>query len=436
MQNEVAEMLELVQLGELEEEVEKLENILPIPIHDEDYLSDLPNILEENPEEIAQLMGNFDLMINILEEAKTIEEISTVVAEQSIQVRDCYTQNMKTIHEQTKPFEKSVRSLQLLYENAGSKANVFILPIDKNKFASAATPKHFNAMRDYLETQFKKYKMEDSPFYITYVGNIGSKSAIQKMAKVAMETRALAILDIKELRNPKAAIEYAKRHGLTGIAASLGHVVIPATYGFKQGVSDVKYFEAMDGKLKAEYQKMAVPMACAFIGRMMGETPGNVITGLEAEAIEGIDGVKMQYDKERDNSEQLTNSGLVMVLNSGHIAGSSTLNKSNNRDLNKFDKIDIANALLKDLVQFCNNKAHGKWGKKEKRGLEKEIIHYLNGRIKAGLIEPGSSIDELYYDTQDEQVHIKVTILFKDIMDKFEIELSGKKGNIELQNEA
>ena len=157
--------------------------------------------------------------------------------------------------------------------------------------------------------------MEDSPFYITYVGNIGSKSAIQKMAKIAMETRALAILDIKELRNPKAAVEYAKRNGLTGITPSLGHVVIPATYGFKQGVSDVKYFESMDGKLKAEHQKMAVPMACAFIGRMMGENPGNAITGLEAEAIGGIDGVKMQYDKERDNSEQLSDSGLVMVLN-------------------------------------------------------------------------------------------------------------------------
>ena len=436
MQNETLEILELVQLGDLEEEVEKLENILPLPINDEDYLSDLPNILEDDPEDIAQMIGNFDLMIKILEEAKTIDDISTVVAEQSIQVRECYTQNMKAIHEETKPFEKSVRSLQLLYENAGGKANVFILPINKEKFASAANPKHFDAMRDYLEIQFKKYKMEDSPFYITYVGNIGSTSAIQKMAKIAMDTRALAILDIKELRKPKAAIEYAKRHGLTGIAPSLGHVVIPATYGFKQGVSDVKYFEAMDGKLKAESQKMAVPMACAFIGRMMAETPGNAITGLEAEAIEGIDGVKMQYDKERDNSEQLTDSGLVMILNSGHVVGSSTLNKSNNRDLNKFDKVDIANALLKDLVQFCNNKAHGKWGNKEKRSLEREITNYLNGRIKADLIEPDSSIEELYYDTNDEQVHIKVTILFKDIVDKFEIELSGKKGNIELQNEA
>ena len=84
MQNEANEMLELIDLKELEEEIEILENVLPIAIHDEDYRSDLPNILEEDPEEIAQLIGNFDLMIKILEDAKTIDDISAVVAEQSL----------------------------------------------------------------------------------------------------------------------------------------------------------------------------------------------------------------------------------------------------------------------------------------------------------------------------------------------------------------
>ena len=348
MQTETIEILELFKLEELglEEEIEILENILPIPVHDEDYRTELPDIIEGDPEEIAQLLGNFDLMIKILEEAKTIDDVSTVVAEQSVQVRTCYTQNMKTIHEKTKPFEKSVRSLQLLYENADSKANVFIMPVAENKFANAASPKHFKAFEDYLETQFKKYKMDDSPFYITYVGNIGGKSAIQKMAKAAMKTRALAVRDIKEHRNPTAAIDYAKRQSLKGTAPSLGHVVIPATFGYKQGAFDVKYYENLDGQLIAENQKMSVPLACAFIGRMLGETPGNSITGLEAESIIGLDGVKMQYGRERDNSTELADVGLVMVLDTGHIQGSTTLNKSNNQDLTKFERYCVVDLIV------------------------------------------------------------------------------------------
>lgn len=434
MQHEPVEYLELEMLVELEDEMDVLEAILPCPIHDADYRSDLPNMLVDEPEEMAQLAGNFDLMIKILEEADSIENIDSVVAQLNVEVRECYESNMKTVYEQTKPYEKNIRALQLLYENADGKAEVYLLPVKKEKFADAASPKHFNLMQEYLEKQFYKFKMDNSPFYITYIGDIGSKSAIQKMAKVALKTRALAVLDIKEMSSAKAVMDYSKRIGLTGIPASLGHVVIPATWAYKKGAEEIKYYTDASGKLKSEKQKMTIPLAGAFIGRLLGENPGVFITGLEAEPIVGIDGVKMKYSKERIDAKSLDECGLNMVLDSGHIQGSTTTNKSNNADLRKFTKVDVANALLKDLVQFCNNKAYGKWGNKQKRAFKNEITIYLNGRYKAELIDNGWNINHIQYDKAEEVVDIDITIPFFEVADDFNISLGGPKGGIDVQN--
>lgn len=425
--------LEMLHFEELEEEMETLENIMPMPLHDEDYRGELLEQLEEEPEEIAKLMGNFDLMIQLLENSESVEDVEQAVSSMNVAVRNCYEGNMKAVFEKTKPYERSIRALQLLYENAESSKEVYIMPVKADKFADAANPKHFKAMQKYLRQQFFKFEMDNSPFYISYIGNIGSASAIQKMAKVAELTRAIAFLDLKEQKTAAAAIAYAKKIGLTGISASLGHVVVPATYGYKNGAKEVQITQLADGTYQRKERKMSVALAPAMIGRLMGEIPGEYITGLEAEPINGLDGVKTQYDEERNDAEELDEAGLNMILDSGHIQGSTTANKSGDNDLRKFAKVDVANALLKDIAQFCNNKAFSKWGKKNAKAFEKEIMTYLNRQYKRGVIGPGWEIASIEYDEAEETVNIEIYINFHEVADKFTIGISGKQKQLEAE---
>jgi len=423
--------LELLHFEELEEEMEILENIMPLQIHDEDYRSDLPELLEEYPEDVAQLMGNFDLMIQILENSKSVEDVDKAVTELNVEVRNCYEGNMKTVFEKTKPYEKSIRALQLLYENAEGSKEVYIIPVKATKFADAANPEHFKAMEQYLRTQFFKFKMDNSPFYISYIGDIGKGAAVKKMASIAELTRCLAFLDIKPCKTVEEVVAYSKKIGLTGIDASLGHVVVPATRGFKNGVKDIQISKNDKGIYERKEQKMIVPLAAAMIGRLMGETPGEYITGLEKKGIIGVDGVTMQYREETNQAGDLDDAGLIMILDDGAIQGSTTANKSGDSDLRKFAKVDVANALLKDIAQFCNNKAFSKWSKENAKAFEKEIMKYLNRQYKRGIIGQGWEIGKIEYDQAEEAVDIEIYIEFHEVADKFTIGISGKMEKLE-----
>ena len=433
MQNK---LVELFEFDPFEDIFDEIEGFMPTisNITDESSRQNLTDILE-NEVEKEEMVCTFELLANILENSSTVEDVAANVDTTYQQVMETYEGNIKVIFEQTKPFEKTIRSLNLLYENAGGEADVFILPVNAAKFADSANPKHFDLMRKHLKQKFYAWKMEDSPFYMTYIGDIGSKSAMDKMAEIAFETRALAIVDTKELSSVKAIIDHAKRLQIKGISAKLGHLVIPGSWVYALGAKDVQFVEDDQGKLRRIEKKMAVPTACSLVGKLLDVRPGVYISGLEGDAIIGIDGVKLNYEMERIDSKELEKVGLLQIEAHGHIQGSTTANDSNNADLRKFPKVDTANALLKDLIQFCNNKAFSKWGEKQKKGFQREIEIYLNRRMKQELIE-GYEINNISYDPNEENVDIDLTVFFFEVADEFDINLHGPQAGIDLKSDS
>lgn len=436
--SEATQSLETVELLEFDpfmDVFEEVENFLPsiANITDDSSRQNLPEILENELEQ-EEMVSTFELLANILEHSNSVEDVAVNVDATYQQVKETYEENVMVIFEKTKPFEKTIRSLNLLYENAGGEADVYILGVNEQKFADSANPKHYEAMRKYLKEKFYAWRMEDSPFYITYVGDIGSKSAMDKMAEIAYETRALAIVDTKEMSSVKSVIDHAKRLQIKGIPAKLGHLVIPSTWVYALGAKDVKFVRDKEGKLRRVESKMAVPTSSSLVGKLLDVRPGVYITGLEADAIIGADGVKLNYELERIESKELDKVGLVQIERHGHIQGATTANNSNNADLRKFPKVDTANALLKDIVQYCNNKAFSKWGEKYKRAFKREIEIYLNRRMKHELIE-GYRIDNISYDQHEENVDIDITVFFFEVADEFDINLHGPQGGIDVKKE-
>ncbi|NUO02689.1 MAG: hypothetical protein HUU01_18940 [Saprospiraceae bacterium] len=426
---------ELLDFEPILEGLETLGNVFPTitVTFDEDARHDLPGLLSDALE-AEDIYAKFSMLANLLESTENVDDIQAKIDETYQAVQQQYEANMQAVFAQTKPFEKIARSLNLLYMNAGGEAKVAIIPVSASKFADSANPKHFEAMRHYMRKQYYRWMMEDSPFYITYIGDIGSKSAMDMMAMAAEETRALAILDIREMSSAKAVIDFSDRVKIAGIPAHLAHLVIPGTWVYAHGAFDVDYVEE-NGRLRRIEKQMAVPTSCALIGKLLEVRPGVYITGLEKSAIVGINGVKVAYDLERIEAKQWDERGLIQIEPHGHIQGAATANKSNNYDLRKFPKVDIANALLKDLVQYCNNKSYSKWGGKHCREFQREIEIYLNRRMKHDLIE-GYAINKIEYDTYDENVEIDISIQFFEVADEFDIKLHGSKNEVDVKKKA
>lgn len=429
------ELQQLLNTAPLEEELETLEYVLPELRHtrDEDARHDLPGMLRDRHEK-EEILSKFDLLALLLETAVSVDEIAAKVDETYQAEKERYEENMQAVFAQTKPFEKTIRSLNLLYENATGDTNVFVMSVNSARFADSANPKHFDEFRHHLRQKFYAWMMDDSPFYISYIGDIGSKSAMDKMAMIAQETRALAVVDIKEMDNAKKVVDYANRMKIAGIPAHLAHLVTLGTWVNALNAFDVDFVRDEEGRLQRREKQMAVPAAGAFIGKMMSVPPGYYITGLEQSAILGINGVKVAYDLQRIEAKAWDECGLIQIEPYGHIMGAATANKSNNYDLRKFPKVDVANSLLKDLVQFCNNKAYSKWGEKQKREFKREIEIYLNRRIKHELIE-GFEVNKIEYDQHEENVNIEITIHFFEVADEFDINLHGPKGLIDFKKQ-
>ncbi len=420
---------DILELKVLPDSVETFELIIPEDIYEDEFRRDLPTKLE-NTSEIGGMIAKMKLLAEILENTDSLESIAAKVDDLYQEVNDCYEANMEVVFKELKPFERTVRSLSLLYQNAGGEAPVYILPVDANKFADSDNPKHFEIMRAFLRKQYFKFKMENSPFYIGYIGEIG-KTGIQQMAGIAHLTQALSILDLEPKSSVKAAINSAKQLAITGLSAKFGHLVIPGTWVYANGAIEYTFdWDENQHFQKRDKTKMAVPAAPIIIGKMLSAAPGDDIASLEADPMIGIDGVTVKYNEERNDAKAMDEAGLVMIEPNGYIEGTSTCNKSGNADLRKFPKVDTANALLKDLVQFCNNKANAKWGKKEQQAFQKEVESYLNRRMKQELIE-GYQIERIEYDTEEETVNIDISVIFYEVADTFEIHLHGPKRGID-----
>lgn len=417
------------------EGLEALENVFPAisATYNEDARRDLPALLHD-PHDAEDIYIKFSTLLTLWESCGSVSDLARLVDETYQAVREQYEENMQAVFAQTKPVERTIRSLNLLYLNAGGDAQTAVMPVSAAKFADSANPKHFEGLRHYLRQKFYAWMMDDSPFYITYIGDIGSKSAMDLMAMAAQETRAIAVLDIREMSSAKAVMDYADRLKITGIPAHLAHLVLPGTWVFAHGAFDVEFTRDEQGRLRRIEKQMAVPAAAAIIGKLLDVRPGVYITGLEQAAIVGINGVKVAYDLQRIDAKEWDKRGLVQIEPYGHIQGATTANKSNNYDLRKFPKVDVANALLKDLVQYCNNKSYSKWGKRYQDAFQHEIEIYLNRRMKQDLIE-GYAIGKLEYDEHDEQVEIDITIRFYEVADEFDINLHGPRNNIDLKKD-
>lgn len=434
-QKDIFQLEQLLDFEPVLDGLEVLENVFP-PIaatFDEDARRDLPDLLDD-PREAEDIYARFSMLVTLLESSRSLDDITAKVDETYQVVQQQYEENMRAVFALTKPFEKVARALNLLYINAGGDAKVAIIPVSASKFADSANPKHFEEMRHYMRQKYYAWMMDDSPFYITYVGDIGSKSAMDMMAMAAQETRAIAVVDIREMSSAKAVMDYADRLKIAGIPAHHAHLVVPGTWVYAHGAFDVEYRTDDQGRLQRMEKQMAVPAAGAIIGKLLEVRPGVYITGLEKSAIVGIEGVKVAYDLQRVEAKQWDERGLIQIEPYGHIQGATTANKSNNYDLRKFPKVDVANALLKDLVQFCNNKAYSKWGEKHRRDFKQEIEIYLNRRMKHDLIE-GYDINKIAYDIHEENVDIDITIHFFEVADEFDINLHGAKGAIDLKKD-
>lgn len=362
------------------------------------------------------------MMKAILSSAKNAEEAKDLASQSYENVAATKKQNLENILKTIRPTEQVLRAAQSFFDNAsttGEVENVKFVMVEANKFAGGTNSSDFDEYCKILRRYAVAHGLKDSPHYTAYIGDIDDKGG--ELAAIAQDTLALAVADIEKLDSPSEIKEVLDQRGIGGSQAKWGHLVVIGNW-----ITARKVYEGLNEEL------LEIPSAAAVIGKFLATALGYSGAGYE-EGTTTVKGVEMYTDTEDD--AKAVNRGYIHIAMEDGIAriyGNVTAAyASANEDLTKIIKVRVSNAILKDLVDFCNKKAFGTWNHQTKKNFKEQIQLYLNDCVRHQIIQGYEEPSIISTDSQS--VDIDVEILFSDSKSVFNIQLSGVKGAIQMK---
>ncbi len=374
----------------------------------------------------TQLANSFNLLAEAFEDTQNIDELKARMSGLEHLLKERYDENMRKIFDQLCEPRRSLCSLQLAYENTSNGSKIRLLPMDRHASVGSLDETFWELMKKEIRKLFLKYdlKRADAPCYLSFTVPISTSDAARKVAEFAEEVVAMAMLDIRPFKNPKAVVEYMKEtFQIMGSNANLGHLMIAGTHGFKAG-------------LYADYDQkepLALPLGPALLGRMLNTPVGTTPTSLSGVGLVGINGVMIEYDGERADSSLLAQHGLLTIIDQGKIQGTTTCCNGNIAEYNSFPMMDIFIQVQRNLIAYANQIAHGNFGENDQRRFRNELLSYFNGlyddvngtRVIDAPVT--SEMIGIYFDPKSKTVFVSIPIKYKGCVSRFRFTLVGQK---------
>lgn len=377
---------------------------VPVPylenVMDEEIRQDLQDNIEQKEGFKEAFDLQLDMMINLFS-AESVEDMTARADEMLTKTKTQAIENQKIILETIRPWEKTLRSLNLFFQNASTSGTVkdaSFVTVDPAKFAGAANPKHFKILANELEERFYAWVPEESPMYISYAGDI--EDGANALAKLAEKTIALAVVDTVDSSSAEATLKRTQSRNLSGTQSEWGHLAVSGTYLIARGAKE-----------NIENKALSIPSSPAIAGKLMSTKLGDSIAGFESGAISEAKGVR--YKSGRRQSKQFGDRGMLIIgweEATAFIFGDTTANKSDNKLLRKVSKMMVHNKVMKDIIAFCNRKAYSKWGRPQQQKFKAQIEDYLNDLVRLKVIQGYD--DVVINQLNDDEVSVTLGLQF------------------------
>lgn len=442
---EKTETLELMPLYEQGQEVlaqgltlksiKPLLTAIPVLKHffDEEHASSMKLKLGEEVyrQELSNLLN---MLADIFQNADTPEELAATISQFIAKLNNRFDENMAAIMSQTKETRQMLHSVQLAYENA-PKGTIQLFPIDKNAFVGCADDSYWVAFKAKMRKRFRKFDLKNAqaPCYFSIPYAIESPDAARTIAEFMEETLGLGILSIRFFKKFAPLINYLEQvFQIKNSESSLGHLAIMGVTGYKNTVTE-NYVSA--NKVHQEKPRLLpLFLGPAMLGRLLATPIGATPSGWLNKGLLGINKVAIEYDQETVDSPTLEKHGVIMVLDNGKIMATTTANNGDLPEYTSFANMDVFINVLRSLLAFSNQYAHGNWGRSERESFINQIIKYCNGLYDNSgdnqVIEEAVTKDSLgiFYNEQTKTVFVSIPIKYKGVVSKFRFTLIGKNG--------
>ncbi len=413
---------ELVKYGGydlLESAIDGVQNLNP------DRKARRKMFLSENSkkQERIELVKTLQLWSDTLKSGKDIIGLVQVAEDKAQESQKVLTKNLKVTLEETRELETSYRSVALFYKNTDmpSIKNVSILNAELEQLSDLDNTRFIDYVREELVDKYDRLDLRENYSLMVLPGYLGSKSVVDKWAKIAYENKVTLITDFAHLDEPDDVMEMFESANLAGGDTFLSNTIMTCNWLVGRGKHDEV----------GEEDDVHVPPSGALGGKIYKTLMSQVTAGKKHGGLSEVDGVR--FDLRKSEIANLENLGLVPMVNEyGKVMAFSakTLFNGDNLGLQTYSVVRVFDYVAKVLMDFLNRRAFENFNTKTRNEIQAQIVRFLDEITGPDKLIENFEIRRFEQDqNQKDRIYMDIRLKPYFPAKNFLIKMDGQKGD-------
>ncbi len=374
--------------------------------------------------------GERDSLLKILslwsETLKSGDDIIALVQsadDKAKQSQEVLTKNLKTALEETRELETSYRSVALFYRNTDMAAlkNISVINAELDQLTDLDNTRFFDHVREELVSKYDRLDLRENYSLMVLPGYLGSKSVVDKWAKLAHENKVTLVTDFAHLDEPDDVMEMFESANLASGDMYLSNTIMTCNWLVGRGKHDEV----------GEQEDVHVPPSGALAGKIYKTLMSQVTAGKKHGGLSEVDGVRFELRK--SEIANLENLGLVPMVNEyGKVMAFSakTLFNGDNLGLQTYSVVRVFDYVTKVLMDFLNRRAFENFNAKTRKEIQNQIVRFLDEISGPDKLIENFEIRRFEQDVnQKDRIYLDVRLKPYFPAKNFLIKMDGQKGD-------
>ena len=374
-------------------------------------------------QERAELLKTLQLWSDTLKSGDDIIELVQAADDKAQQSQQILTKNLKAALEETRELETSYRSVALFYKNTDmpSLKNVSIVNAELEQLSDLDNTRFFDHIREELVDKYDRLDLRENYGLMVLPGYLGSKSVVDKWAKVAHDNKVMLVTDFAHLDEPDDVMEMFESANLASGDTYLSNTVMTCNWLVGRG----KHEEV------GEEDDVHVPPSGALAGKIYKTLMSQVTAGKKHGGLSEVAGVR--FDLRKSEIANLENLGLVPMVNEyGKVMAFSakTLFNGDNLGLQTYSVVRVFDYVAKVLMDFLNRRAFENFNTKTRNEIQAQIVRFLDDITGPDKLIENFEIRRFEQDpNQKDRIYMDVRLKPYFPAKNFLIKMDGQKGD-------
>ncbi len=369
------------------------------------------------------LLKILSLWSDTLKSGEDIIDLVQSADDKAKQSQEVLTKNLKTALDETRELETSYRSVALFYKNTdmASLKNISVINAEMDQLTDLDNTRFFDHVREELVSKYDRLDLRENYSLMVLPGYLGSKSVVDKWAKLAHDNKVTLVTDFAHLDEPDDVMEMFEAANLASGDMYLSNTIMTCNWLVGRG----KHEEV------GEDDDVHVPPSGALAGKIYKTLMSQVTAGKKHGGLSEVDGVRFELRK--SEIANLENLGLVPMVNEyGKVMAFSakTLFNGDNLGLQTYSVVRVFDYVTKVLMDFLNRRAFENFNAKTRKEIQNQIVRFLDDICGPDKLIENFEIRRFEQDiNQKDRIFLDVRLKPYFPAKNFLISMDGQKGD-------